>query len=324
MRRRILATYQQFGLTSQHTLDLHLNRAGVELCRLERLGPMPQERFIQAISGYEAVISCTSMDWFNEAVMDSCKDLKVISRHGVGYEHIDAEAARQRGIYVCTTHQGTGQPRAVADMAMGMLLALARRLFDFNTELKQGLWERPLAKDLWGSTLGIIGVGRIGKAVARRARAFGLRLLGHDLVFDEGFADEVGLTYTSLNDLLERSDFISIHLPLTEETRGIINAEALGRCRPGAFLINTARGPILDDDALYDALVSGHIAGAGLDVWVIEPPHGNRLLGLKNVIGTPHVAAYTQNTIQAMDLMAVLACLDYFEGRKPRNVINGL
>ncbi len=324
MPKRVLATYQEFGLTSLSLLDSCLQEAGASLERLNRLGPMPEHEFIEALKGYETVISCTSMDTFNARVMDACAELKVISRHGVGYEHIDISAARERGIYVCTTHTGTGQPRAVADLAMGMIIALARRLIAFNIEIRKELWHRPLTKDLFGSTLGIIGVGRIGKAVARRARPFGFRLLGHDILEDEGFADEVGLCYTSLEHLLAESDFVSIHLPLTEQTKGLMNRDRISQMKPGAILINTARGPILDDDSVYEALVSGQLSGAGIDVWVTEPPVGVRLLELDNVLATPHVAAYTENTIQAMDLMALLPCLDYHLGKRPRNVINGL
>jgi D-3-phosphoglycerate dehydrogenase len=230
-------------------------------------------------------------DRYTRRVLEACAPrLKVISKWGTGIDSIDSVAAAEMGIRVCRTPNAFTLP--VADTVMGYLLAFARRQPWMDREMKAGKWQKLPGRALHECTLGIIGVGNIGKAVARRARAFGMTILGNDIVeIDHVFLAETGVEMTSLDDLLSRSDFVSLNCDLNPTSRHLINARTLSLMRPTAVLINTARGPIVDEPALVDALRSGVIAGAALDVFEVEPlPLDSPLLTMDNVLLAPHNA----------------------------------
>jgi phosphoglycerate dehydrogenase-like enzyme len=206
---------------------------------------------------------------------------------------------------------------------MALVLALARDVVRLCARTRAGGWERPLGRDLYGGTLGIVGLGRIGKETALKARAFGLRVVAADPVEDPGFARAAEITYLLLDELLAVADFVVLHCPLTPATRGLIGRRELAHMKPTAYLINVARGAVVDEEALYRALKAGRPAGAGLDVYSEEPPRDSPLLTLDNVIALPHIAAYTGATVRAMDLVAVQACLDVLAGKRPANLVCG-
>lgn len=230
-------------------------------------------------------------DRYTARVIDACTPrLKVISKWGTGIDSIDAEACARHGIKIGRTPNAFTLP--VADTVLGYILAFARRQPWMDREMKAGHWEKLPGRSLSECTLGIIGVGNIGKAVARRARTFGMTILGNDIVdIDHVFLTETGVEMTTLPDLLARSDFISLNCDLNPTSYHLINAETLRHVKPGAVLINTARGPVVEESALIAALQSGQLGGAALDVFEVEPlPLDSPLLRMENVLLAPHNA----------------------------------
>jgi len=242
------------------------------------------------------------------AMMDAAPRLKVIANMGVGYDHIDVAAATARGISVGYTPGVLDE--TTADMAFALLLAAARNVVRGDRFIRDGKWIKYDPDLLWGAqvhgaTLGIVGLGRIGSAVARRALGFGMRVLYHNRHRAPQLEEQLGVEYASLADLLAQSDFVSIHTPLTPETHHLIGREELSRMKRTAILVNTARGPVVDGSALYEALRDGVIVGAGLDVFEMEPiPAGDPLLALENVVLCPHLGSATEQTRTRMGLMA--------------------
>jgi glyoxylate reductase len=240
----------------------------------------------------------------DDAVLDLLPALRLVANYGVGYDQVDVAACRARGVEVTNTPGVLDA--ATADLAFALLLATRRRLVEGDDHVRAGSWctgwSRPpfLGREVTGSTLGIVGLGRIGGAVARRARGFDMRVLYHQRTE----LDEPGLEYRALDDLMRESDVVSIHAPLTKETERLISREHLALLRDGATLVNTARGALVDEDALVDELVSGRIS-AGLDVFVHEPAVPEALFGLANVVLTPHLGSGTVETRAAMTRVVV-------------------
>lgn len=229
--------------------------------------------------------------------------LRAIARTGVGYDLIDIPAATAHRVAVSIT-PGTNQ-ESVAEQTLALLLDLARRITSNDRLIHGGGWDRSLVTPVRGMTLGLVGMGRIGRAVAVRAKAFRMDVVAFDTIQDAAFDREHGIRRLSLDELVRTSDVISLHVPLTDATRGMVNRDFLARMRPGSFLVNTSRGGLVVEADLRDALVSGHLAGAGLDVLNHEPPEpGNPLLGLPNVVISPHIAG---TDLQSMREMAEMA-----------------
>jgi len=222
-------------------------------------------------------------------MIDSAKNLKLVIRAGVGLDNIDVEYCRKKGIEVENT--GAAPSVSVAELVFAHMLSLARSMFRATESLKRGEWLKDefVGIELAGKTLGIIGYGRIGREVAKRARSFGMKVVVHD-----PFIKEADAELTDLDTLLRESDFVTLHVPLTPETKNLINREKISEMKDGAFLINTSRGKVVDEEALYDALKSGKLAGAGLDVFSREPPEGSELITLDNVSLTPHIGSNTR------------------------------
>ena len=257
-----------------------------------------EDELIQRVDGAEAVLSIRAHSHFSERVLEACTSLRIISIWGTGTDNVDHAACRARGISVTNTPGINAN--AVAEHAMALMLAVTRRIPEMDTKLRAGEWPRAMLAQLEGKTLGVIGFGTIGRRVATLASAFGMRVLAFPWGPDDGRAARVGARAVDLDTLLRESDIVSVHLRLMADSEGFIGREQIARMKPTAFLINTARGRIVEGDALVDALRAGRLAGAGLDVYLREPlPPDDPLLSLPNVVLTPHNAGTTPEVIEA-------------------------
>ena len=257
-------------------------------------------------------------------MMESAPKLKVIGRHGVGVENIDLEAATEKGIWVVNTPDANDA--SVAEHFFGLALMLSKMLKKGEIALREGRWEaryQYIGKELHGKTLGILGFGRIGKTVGRMGyNGFEMKILYYDAIQYKEVEKEIKATKVSLDELLSESDFISINLPMLPETKGLVGEREFGLLKPTAYIINLARGPIWDEKALYAVLKEGRIAGAGSDVFEVEPAtKGHPLFQLENFIGTPHMAAHTDEALRRMSLVAedIIRVLD---GKAPLHPVN--
>ena len=253
---------------------------------------------------------------YTERVLAAAPPLKVVARSGVGYDAIDLAAATRHGVAIAMGF-GTNH-NAVADFAFSLMAALASKLLPYHALLAEGRWQRSSHMPLWRATTGIIGLGRIGQALARRCRGFEMRVLAYDVLHDASFAQRHGVELVDLATLFAEADFISVHAPHTAETDRIVSRERIALMKPTAFLVNTARGGLVDEAALAEALREGRIAGAGLDVFEVEPlPAGSPLRDLANVIMTPHCAGSSIDAIAAMADRCVDNVLALMQGRDP-------
>ncbi|HTD85695.1 MAG TPA: phosphoglycerate dehydrogenase [Candidatus Binatia bacterium] len=297
-----------------------LKGAGCEMIIPPKYGPHRQDTLVPLLEGADAVLAST--DQFNRDVL-SCKaasKLKLISRWGVGYDSIDAAAATEQGIVVAYVPGVLNE--AVADFAFGLLLALARRIHIGHLEMTQGQWRGVWGHDVHGKTIGIIGCGRIGSAMARRASGFSMRLLAYD-VCKNAEAEKLGVEFVPLDTLLAEADFVSLHAASTPENRGLIAEAQLRKMKPSAYLINTARGALLDEAAVAKALQERWIAGAALDAFATEPlPADHPLRKAPNILLTPHLASFARETGEKVSMCAAQAIVDLLQGRKPQFIVN--
>ena len=278
-----------------------------------------------AAAGAQAIVSQLT-DRMDARLMDAAPELKVIANVAVGYDNVDVPAATERGIVVTNTPGVLTD--TTADFAFTLLMAAARRVTEAERFLRSGKWHQweidmMCGHDIHHHTLGILGLGRIGRAVARRARGFEMRVLYNDQN-RASEADEraLGLEFTDVQSLLRDADFVSLHVPLTDATRHYIGADELALMKPGAILVNTSRGPVVDEEALADALERGAIAGAGLDVFENEPTVSPRLLALDNVVLAPHIASASIKTRTRMCTMAAENAVAVLAGNRPDNPVN--
>ena len=254
------------------------------------------------------------------ALMDSAPRLRIIAKHGVGVDNIDIPAATARGIVVTTAPSANDQ--AVADLTMALLLSLLRRIPEANASVKAGRWERFPGCGLSGKVLGILGLGRIGQNLARRAKGFGVELIGADPCWPDEAARDLGVRRVEPNDLFVQADIISLHAPLTAETTGLVGETAIAAMKPGVWIVNTSRGKVVDEKAMYEALRSGHVAGYATDVFENEPPVTSPLLALPNVVATPHMGTHTRESLKLMGDRVADAVLHVFRGERPEFVVN--
>ena len=248
--------------------------------------------------------------------------LRAIARAGTGVDNVDVAAASARGVVVMNAPGANST--SVAELAVGFMLALARHVPAADAAMKQGKWEKKkfLGEELREKTLGLAGLGRIGQEVARRAAAFGMRIIAHDPFISEQVAADLGVELVSLDDLFARADYVSLHMPSNEKTRRLINAERLARARTGIRIVNTARGDLIDEAALADAIESGHVGGAALDVFETEPPTDPRLQKLPQVVATPHIAASTREGQELVGVETAAALRDFLKDGIIRNAVN--
>jgi D-3-phosphoglycerate dehydrogenase len=250
------------------------------------------------------------------AALAAADRLRVIARYGVGVDRIDLEAAHERGIVVTNTPGANAA--SVAELAIGFMLSLARSIPLADHGTKAGCPPPIEGVSLEGKTVGLLGLGAVGSRVAKRLREFGCAVLGYDPAIDAATAEILGVHLCSQREVVARSDFLSLHLPLLPETRGMVDAAFLKHMKPGGFLINTARGELIDEAALLAALESGYLKGAALDVFSQEPPSADHpLLALSCVIATPHIGAHTDGAINAMGWDALRSCLAVLRGEEP-------
>jgi len=266
------------------------------------------EQLLELVQGHDAVIA--SSESYTRAVIEGADTLKHIARWGVGFDQVDVAAATEHGVLVTTTPGANDW--GVADHAFALIFALARRVVENDKIVRGGGWARPPGRDIW----------RIGRGVAQRASGFEMKVLAYEPYPDQAFVEKWGVELVELDDLLARSDYVTLHAPGGSDNQHLINAERLAHMKSTAFLVNTARGALIDEDALYAALVGGRLAGAGLDVRQQEPPTDTRFNELSNVVLTAHAAGITVETSAAMTAMAAESILEGSRGEKPAGLLN--
>jgi len=275
------------------------------------------EELERIIGEYDAIV-IQAFTKVPRSVLEKAEKLKLIARAGTGLEHVDLEYAKKRGIVVKNTPQANAV--SVAELTFGLMIAVARKIVsaDAYVRSRKG-WDRPSYKgiELFGKTLGLIGFGNIGRLVAVRANAFGMKVVAYDPFVPAGEMKQTGVTRIGeLDELLSASDVVSVHVPLTDETRHMIGAEQFGKMKPTAIFINTCRGAVVDEAALAAALKEGKIAGAGIDAYEEEPPLNSPLLELENVVLTPHTGGITKEAVERMSMQAAEIVIDFFTASK--------
>lgn len=309
---RVLITARSFARVA--TARAMLEEAGCELFWNPQDRPLTAEELVTLIPGMDALIA--GMDQVTAAVIAAAAPtLKIIARHGVGYNNIDVAAARQHRIAVTITPGANSI--AVAELVLGLMLAVARRIPQMDRTVRAGSWQRVTGVELAGKTLGLVGTGRIGGEVAKRAAAFAMNIIAYDVQPRRELTVRYGVRYLPLPEVLSGGDMVSLHIPATTATFGIINKNTLGLMKKSAVLINTARGELVVEDDLVAALESGIIAGAGLDTFAHEPVQNPRLLALPNVVLTPHAGAQTREAVNNMAIMAAQEVVRVLSGRPP-------
>jgi D-3-phosphoglycerate dehydrogenase len=311
---KVLVTPRSFGQSDPNLLITLQERVGDVVYNPYGRALTSQEvsSLIEDCDGYIA-----GVDVIDSQVIAAASKLKVIARYGVGVDKVDLEAARRNQITVTNTPLANAQ--SVAELTLGLLLSLLRKIPYATIQTKQGEWPRIEGFSLDGKTVGLIGFGMIGRTFARLLGGFGCRLMSYDPFPNREYAEEVGVELVDLEDLIKRADIVSLHLPLTPDTRNIIDRQMLSSMKTGAYLLNTSRGEIVDEDALVESLRSGHLAGAGLDVLAQEPPADNHpLLMMENVLVTPHSGAHTDGATNAMGWASLEDCLAVLSGQEPK------
>jgi len=283
-----------------------------------------REELLEKVKGRDALL-CLLTETIDKEIIEAGSDLKIISNYAVGFNNVDVESATKSSIWVSNTPGVLTD--TTADMAWALMFAVGRRIVEADKFLRAGKyhgWSATmlLGGDISGKTLGIIGVGRIGAAVAKRAIGFNMRVLYSDVRANKELERETGAEHVSMDTLLKESDFVSVHVPLMPETTHLISVRSLGMMKPTAYLINTSRGPVVNEAALVEALRDNVIAGAGLDVFENEPEVNPGLLELDNVVITPHVASGSVETRTKMAIMAAENILAALDGKTPPNAVN--
>ncbi|MHA1721935.1 MAG: phosphoglycerate dehydrogenase [Candidatus Baldrarchaeia archaeon] len=316
---KIYISSRSFGIYTEEAIRLLKSIGDVERNTYGR--PLTEDELKHVIKDVDALI--VGIDNVTDDVLKHANRLKVLANHGVGLDNIDLEAATKRGIPVVYSPHANAD--SVADFTLGLILALLRRIVDAHLVTKAGGFRsrKFLGVELRDKVIGIIGFGQIGFRVAQRALGFGMKVI----TYDPYVADEVLAKFdakrASLEELLKNSDIVTIHVPLTGETRNLIGEKELKLMKKNAVLINTARGGIVDENALYKALKEGWIAGAAVDVYEVEPPGRDfPLFKLDNVIVTPHIAFYTREAVRRMDMMITHDVVNVLQGKRPKNIAN--
>lgn len=273
---------------------------------------------LELVQGHDAIIA--SSEPYTREILTRADTLKHVARWGVGFDQVDIPAATELGVLVTTTVGANDW--GVADHAFALIFALARRVVENDRLVRGGGWSRPPGRDIWQKTLGIVGLGRIGRGVAQRASGFEMKLLAYEPYPDMAFVEKYGVELVSLEELLQRSDYVTLHAPGGAENKHLMNAERLALMKPTAYLVNTARGGLIDENALYEALTRGKLGGAGLDVREQEPPTDPRFNSLDHVVLTAHVAGITVETSAAMTAMCAESILTAARGELPHGLLN--
>jgi D-3-phosphoglycerate dehydrogenase len=283
--------------------------------------PMKAEELIEVIKDIDGYIA--GLDEINRSVLQAADRLRVISRYGVGVSNIDLDEAKKRKIVITGTFGANSA--SVAELTIALILNLARSINDAYLAMQSGGWPRISGLSLEDKVIGLVGFGAIGKEVARRLEPFGCRILAYDPAPDKIRAERMGVQLCTLEEVLQKADFLSLHASITETSRGMGDTAFIAKMKKGAFLINTARGELVHEDALLAAVDSGHLAGAALDVYTNEPPgDDNPLITHPKILCTPHMGSHTDSAMNAMGWMALEDCLTVLRGEEPENMIQGV
>jgi len=313
MSKKVLVTSRSFGSISSTPVDI-LENAGLEVVHKGK--SFSQEEFERIAPEFDALI--IGAHEFPEAVMEKCSKMQIVCKHGAGLDNIHLDKAKELGITGCNA-PGTNS-NAVADLAVSFMLACARKVLIADRNVHAGTWKTVTGVDVYAKTLGLFGFGAIAKNVARRAHGFSMRVLAYDPYVKE--VPEEFKEYVTLCDkeeIFKTCDFLSVHMPLTDETRNMVSAGEMAMMKEGSIIINTARGGIVNEKALYDAVASGHIAAAALDVSEVEPMAAdNPLRTLENVIITPHIGMYSKEAIEAVSIICAENVVAKIKGEELR------
>lgn len=296
---KVLVTPRSFGKTDAHAFEM-LDNAGFEVVRNDSGGILSEEGLGRLLADCDGVI--LGVDPLTAGVLARAPKLRAVAKYGVGVDNIDMDECRRRGIEVSRTVGANAE--AVADYAFALMLAVARRVVPIDAACRKSDWSKAVSIDVFGKTLGLIGMGAIGRGVAARAKGFSMKVLAYDVFWDEDYAKSAGIERADPGRICAEADFISLHVPLTDETRGMIGAPQINAMKPTAIIINTARGGVIDEDALLGALQKGRIYGAGLDAFEQEPPTNPAWFSLHNAVLGSHCAASTTGATEQMGRMA--------------------
>lgn len=314
---RVLVTSHSFGKDSGEAVKL-LESIGCELVYSPK-GHLQEEELASIIENVDALI--VGIDQVSRRVIESSNRLKVICMHGTGIDHIDLAAASERGIYVGNAPGGNNN--AVAELTVGLIITAARHITLADRSIRQAEWQRKVGMEISGKTLGIIGLGHIGKRVVELVAGFGMHCLAYDQYRDVGFADKYDVRYVELSELFQLSDIVSLHIPLSPKTHHLISSEQLSMMKSNAVLVNTSRGAIVDEKALFKALKAEVIAGAAIDAFAHEPlEEGSLLRTLDNIVLTPHIAASTRESANHVDFINAQTIVSVLTGSKAYSVVN--
>jgi glyoxylate reductase len=288
--------------------------------------PIPRSLLLEKVKSVDGLL-CLITEKVDKEILDAGKNLKVVTNCAVGYNNIDVVEATRRGIYVTNTPGILTE--TTADCAFALMMAVARRIVEGDKNIREKKWINAwglrmfIGADIHGKTLGIVGLGRIGAAMTQRAKGFNMKVLYYDRFRREDLETQMGIEYLPLDELLTKSDFVSVHVPLTEETTHLIGHKEFTKMKKTAYLINTSRGAVVDEAALYEALSKGVIAGAAIDVFENEPIDvKSGLIGLNNIVMTPHIASASIDTRTAMTVMAARNLVAALQGKVPPNCVN--
>jgi len=310
--RKILISTRTFGKYTDEPIK-YLEKNNFEIIRT-----LDKKEFSKFMSQVDAVI-IGSIPLTRELIEKS--SLKIIAKHGVGIDNIDIDSATEKGIPVTITKNVNSN--SVAELTISFIFALSRNITKAHYDLYNNKnWGNFVGVEIIGKTLGLIGLGSIGKEVAKKAVALGMKVIAFDKNLDENFVKKYGISVSDIDTILKESDFISIHVPLTDETKNLINKDKLKLMKKTAFLINTSRGGTINEKDLVEALKNNWIAGAALDVFESEPLKDSPLFECENVIMTPHIGAHTFEAIYKMNMMAAKSIVDFFNGKVPENIVN--
>jgi D-3-phosphoglycerate dehydrogenase len=313
---KLLITAHSFGSCGDEVFE-KMKKYDIDYIHIRRTELFKEEDLINVIKEFDGII--VGADILSKKVIENADNLKIIAKHGVGLDNIDLISAKSKNIIVTIADKSNNV--AVAEHSIALMMSLAKNIETNSLNVKAGKWERLIGRELTGQTLGVLGTGSIGKEVIKLMGGFGMKILGYDIFRDESFMSKYAGEYIDMDTLLSSSDYVTLHLPLLPETKKIINTEKMQLMKTTAYLINTARGGLIDEEDLYEALVNGTIAGAGIDTFENEPPINSKLLNLPNVVISPHTASYTYEAINKMSNYALDSIIDFVVKRDVRNKI---
>jgi D-3-phosphoglycerate dehydrogenase len=297
----------------------YLEDAGCTVALATTSLPLDEQWLIEQVRDVDALVF--AMEPVTSRLLDAAPRLRIIARPGVGYDTVDIAAATRNGVAV-TVATGTND-QSVADFTMGLLLVATRGIVTAARSVQEKRWDRATGTEVWNKTLAIVGLGRIGKAVAKRARGFDMRVLAVTRTRDEPFAKDHAIVYVTLEEALREADFVSLHAPLTPETENLVNERTIARMKRGAYLVNTSRGGLVDEHALANAVRTGHLAGAAVDVLRVQGANSpSPLIGVPGIVVTPHMATFSRESMERVAMSVAKSVVAALRGERPEGVVN--